>query len=48
MEEYMEFERSGIFELKNGRQKYSAWVPMDPFYAYEDKNQIYCTGLFEF
>ena len=33
MEEYMEPELSGIFLSKNGCQKYSAWVPEDPFYA---------------
>ena len=35
MEEYMEPELSGIFLSKNGRQKYSAWIPGHPFYAYE-------------
>ena len=35
MEEYIEPELSGIFLNKNGRQKYSGWSPVDPFYAYE-------------
>ena len=34
MEEYMEPELSGFFLSKNWRQKYSAWVSRDPFYAY--------------
>ena len=32
----MKPELSGIFGVKNGREKYSAWIPGDPFYAYED------------
>ena len=35
MEGYMEPELSGIFLSKKGSQKYTAWVPGDPFYAYE-------------
>ena len=35
MEESMESEVSGIFISKSGHQKYSAWVPGDPFYVYE-------------
>ena len=35
MEEYMESEPSGIFLSEAGRQKYSACVSEDSFYAYE-------------
>ena len=35
MEKYIESELSGIFRVKISRQKYSASVPGDPFYAYE-------------
>ena len=35
VEEYMEPELSGIFLGKNGHQKYSSWVSVDLFYAYE-------------
>ena len=35
MEEYIEPERSVVFWAKMVAKKYIAWVPRDPFYAYE-------------
>ena len=35
MEEYMEFELPGIFWVKLVTKNMGAWVPGDPFYAYE-------------
>ena len=35
MEEYIESELSGIFRVKSNHQKYSAWVPEEPIYAYK-------------
>ena len=35
MEEFMESEHSGIFQVELVTKKYSAWVFGDPFYVYE-------------